>query len=68
VLSEQMTDETTADAKQSAGSATAGVVFPVAADGRRSTSALGRAVVADALRSTDQAGALGADRRVRRAG
>jgi hypothetical protein len=38
----------------------AGVVFPAAADGRRSTSALGRAVVADALRATDQAGALGA--------
>jgi hypothetical protein len=37
-----------------------GVVFPVAADGRRSTSALGRAVVADALRRTDPAGALGA--------
>ncbi|HEX9030194.1 MAG TPA: hypothetical protein VF834_00015 [Streptosporangiaceae bacterium] len=39
----------------------AGVVFPVAADGRRSTSALGRAVVADALRRTDPAGALGAE-------
>jgi hypothetical protein len=37
-----------------------GVAFPVAADGRRSTSALGRAVVADALRRTDPAGALGA--------
>jgi hypothetical protein len=38
-----------------------GVVFPVAADGRRSTSALGRAVVADALRRADPAGALGAE-------
>src|SRR5215470_8988673 len=39
----------------------AGVEFPVAADGRRSTSALGRAVLADALRRTDPAGALGAE-------
>ena len=39
----------------------AGVVFPAAADGRRSTSALGRAVVADALRQADPAGALGAE-------
>jgi hypothetical protein len=39
----------------------AGVVFPAAADGRRSTSAVGRAVVADALRATDPAGALGAE-------
>jgi hypothetical protein len=38
-----------------------GVVFPAAADGRRSTSAVGRAVVADALRATDPAGALGAE-------
>jgi hypothetical protein len=38
-----------------------GVVFPVGADGRRSTSALGRAVVADALRRVDPAGALGAE-------
>ena len=38
----------------------AGVVFPASADGRRSTSALGRAVVADALRQVDPAGALGA--------
>jgi hypothetical protein len=37
-----------------------GVVFPASADGRRSTSALGRAVVADALRQVDPAGALGA--------
>jgi hypothetical protein len=40
---------------------TQGVVFPLAADGRRSTSALGRAVVADALRPVDAAGALGAE-------
>ncbi len=38
-----------------------GVEFPVAADGRRSTSAFGRAVIADALRATDPAGALGAE-------
>ena len=37
-----------------------GVVFPAAADGRRSTAALGRAVVADALRPVDPAGALAA--------
>jgi hypothetical protein len=42
------------------GGESAGVVFP-AADGRRSTSALGRAVVADALRPVDPAGALGAE-------
>ena len=39
----------------------AGVVFPTSADGRRSTSALGRAVTADALRAVDPAGALGAE-------
>ena len=39
----------------------AGVVFPADDAGRRSTSALGRAVVADALRRTDPAGALGAE-------
>jgi hypothetical protein len=39
-----------------------GVAFPVAADGRRSTSALGQAVVADALSRVDQAGALAASR------
>src|SRR5439155_1979267 len=39
----------------------AGVVFPGSPDGRRSTSALGRAVVADALRPVDAAGALGAE-------
>ena len=38
-----------------------GVVFPLSSDGRRSTSALGRAVVADALRPVDPAGALGAE-------
>ncbi len=40
----------------------AGVTFPVSADGRRSTSALGRAVVADALGRVDPAGALDASR------
>ena len=40
----------------------AGVAFPVAADGRRSTSALGQAVVADALRQADPAGAQSAER------
>ena len=40
----------------------AGVAFPAAADGRRSTSALGRAVVADALRPVDPAGASAAER------
>src|SRR5215813_9214517 len=43
------------------GGESAGVVFPLSADGRRSTSAVGRAVVADALRATDPAGALGAE-------
>jgi hypothetical protein len=38
-----------------------GVVFPLSADGRRSTSAVGRAVVADALRAVDPAGALGVE-------
>jgi hypothetical protein len=38
-----------------------GVVFPVADDGRRSTAAVGRAVVADALRPVDPAGALAAE-------
>ena len=45
-----------------AGSWQAGVAFPVAADGRRSTSALGRAVVADALRRVDPGGASAASR------
>jgi hypothetical protein len=38
-----------------------GVVFPATDDGRRSTAALGRAVVADALRPVDPAGALAAE-------
>jgi hypothetical protein len=44
-----------------AGEDAAGVVFPLAADGRRSTSALGRAVVADALRPVEPAAAAGAE-------
>jgi hypothetical protein len=40
----------------------AGVAFPVSADGRRSTSALGRDVVADALSQVDPAGAADAAR------
>jgi hypothetical protein len=39
-----------------------GVVFPAGPDGRRSTAALGRAVIADALRLADAAGALAAER------
>jgi len=39
-----------------------GVVFPAGPDGRRSTAALGRAVVADALRPVDPPGALAAER------
>jgi hypothetical protein len=39
----------------------AGVVFPAAADGRRSTSAVGRGVVADALRPADRGWALSAE-------
>lgn len=39
-----------------------GVVVPRADDGRRSTSALGRAVVADALRPVDPTGARAAER------
>jgi hypothetical protein len=39
-----------------------GVVFPRVEDGSRSTSALGRAVVADALRRVDPAGARAAER------
>ncbi len=38
-----------------------GVVFPAGPDGRRSTAALGRSVVADALRPVDPAGALAAE-------
>ena len=49
-----------AEARSDAGSHP-GVEFPVAGDGRRSTSAFGRAVIADALRGTDPAGALGAE-------
>ena len=44
------------------GDGPAGVVFPASADGRRSTSAVGSAVVADALRRADPAGALDAER------
>ncbi len=40
----------------------AGVAFPASADGRRSTSALGQAVVADALQQVDPAGARSAER------
>src|SRR5580658_4523002 len=39
----------------------AGVVFPVSADGRRSTSAVGKTVAADALRRADPAAALDAE-------
>jgi hypothetical protein len=38
------------------------VAFPASADGRRSTSALGMAVVADALRGVDPAGGAAAER------
>jgi len=38
-----------------------GVEFPASADGRRSTTAVGRAVVADALRQVDPVGALAAE-------
>ncbi|MET0838528.1 MAG: hypothetical protein ABWY19_07095, partial [Marmoricola sp.] len=38
-----------------------GLVFPADAAGRRSTSAVGRSVVADALRSADPTGALAAE-------
>jgi hypothetical protein len=38
-----------------------GIAFPRAADGRRSTAALGRAVVADALREVDPIGARNAE-------
>jgi hypothetical protein len=43
------------------GNGTDGVVFPPSADGKRSTSALGKAVVADALRAVDTPGAQGAE-------
>ncbi|MGY1622150.1 hypothetical protein ACI789_08150 [Geodermatophilus sp. SYSU D00965] len=39
-----------------------GVVFPAGPDGRRSTAALGRGVVADALRPVDPTGAAAAER------
>ena len=39
-----------------------GVVIPAEPGGRRSSSALGRAVVADALRSVDPVGAVGVER------
>jgi len=39
-----------------------GVVFPTGPDGRRSTAAVGRAVVADALRPVDPTGARAAER------
>ena len=38
-----------------------GLVFPADAEGRRSTSSVGRAVVADALRSSDPTGARAAE-------
>jgi hypothetical protein len=44
------------------GGEAAGLAFPVSADGRRSTSALGRAVVADALSPVDPAAARAAER------
>ena len=43
------------------GTMTHGVSFPADADGRRSTTRAGRAIVADALRPVDPAGALGAE-------
>ncbi|MGH3227594.1 MAG: hypothetical protein ACRDOA_03285, partial [Streptosporangiaceae bacterium] len=46
----------------SGGEPAGAVAFPVSADGRRSTSALGRAVVADALREVDAARAGAAER------
>ncbi len=39
-----------------------GVVFPMSAEGRRSTAALGRSAVADALRAVDPVGAAQAER------
>jgi hypothetical protein len=59
-----MTEQQASSANAAAGgepAAKPGVDFPVASDGRRSTSAFGRAVIADALRGTDPAGALGAE-------
>jgi hypothetical protein len=67
-MTEQEASSAKAAASASAGgqpatqpAAKPGVDFPVASDGRRSTSAFGRAVIADALRGTDPAGALGAE-------
>lgn len=57
----QVTNGTEGNTGQPAGGDPRGVVFPRAADGRRSTSALGRSVIADALRRTDPVGALGAE-------
>jgi hypothetical protein len=48
-------------AEAMSGGEPAGLAFPVAADGRRSTSALGRAVVADALSQVDPAAARAAE-------
>jgi hypothetical protein len=47
--------------EQQASDGQQGVVFPADADGSRSTSAVGRAVVADALRPTDPTGARAAE-------
>jgi hypothetical protein len=54
--------ETPPGGGEQAGREPAGVTFPVTADGHRSTSALGRAVVADALRRVDPGGASAASR------
>jgi hypothetical protein len=51
-----------AKAARGSGERATGVVFPADAEGRRSTGALGRAVVADALRQVDPVGAIGAER------
>ena len=56
------TDATEAVVGGGAAAADRGVLVPPAADGRRSSSALGRAVVADALRAVDPVGAAGAER------
>jgi hypothetical protein len=58
---QQASDATASESAGSQPDAKPGVDFPVAADGRRSTSAFGRAVIADALRKTDPAGAIGAE-------
>ncbi|WP_022930600.1 hypothetical protein [Patulibacter americanus] len=51
-----------AKAARGSGERATGVVFPADDEGRRSTGALGRAVVADALRQVDPVGAIGAER------